>query len=182
MSELVNDLLALVAREDRATLAALRRGLGKQPGTAGEMFPFVIPRLPPLNGGGRPDGGWPWSHACCFIVATLFASHPENLEHGERWQRNFGASVRRLKSAVGEGAQGPERRFVALLNAEVEDVDDYLRPMVGLLRAHAIPVDWEQLLTDLVNWGSPSRWVQTRWAKSFWQPDLEPASDSSDDA
>lgn len=39
----VDALNRLVAREDRAALAALRRGLGKPPGTVAEMYPLVEP-------------------------------------------------------------------------------------------------------------------------------------------
>jgi CRISPR system Cascade subunit CasB len=36
-------LVALYEQEDRAALAALRRGLGKPPGETMEMHPYVVP-------------------------------------------------------------------------------------------------------------------------------------------
>lgn len=182
MDLLISGLLQLAERQDRATLAALRRGLGKLPGTAGEMYPFVIPRLPPDTTTRANAGAWSWPQQCRFIVASLFAWHPEYLDQGERWQRNFGASVRRLRQTLGETADGPERRFVALLNAEAEDLPDHLRHVIGLLRANTISVDWQQLLDDLVEWNKPTRTTQTRWAKAFWRAADEPDEEASPDA
>ena len=159
----------LADKEDRATLAALRRGLGKPPGSAGEMHPFVIPRLPKSTG-----PGWNWEQECCFIVASLFAWHPENLDAGAPWERNFGASAKELGLKPGR-LEGVERRFVALLNAESVDVPDHLRTMVGLLKTEAVRVDWEQLLSDLTRWDDPERRVQIRWAKAFWQGSVDEA-------
>jgi CRISPR system Cascade subunit CasB len=165
MTALVSDLVKLVEHEDRATLAALRRGLGKPPGSAGEMYPFVIPRLAERQ---RDLPGWSWEEQCHFIVAALFAWHSVRPDAGEQRGRDFGASARRLKEAM-PNADGPERRFVALLNAEREDVPEHLRSMIGLLRAHEIAVDWERLLADLTRWSAPSRHVQAAWARSFWR-------------
>src|SRR5205085_1234501 len=63
---------------------------------------------------------------------------------------------------------GIERRFVALLAADREDVDDHLRAALGLLRQHDVPVNWLELLRDLGDWKRPERDVQRRWARSFW--------------
>ena len=167
----IRDLMTLVKpkHEDRATLAALRRGLGKPPGMAGEMHAFVIPRLPELPA----HPGWIWEEKCYFIVASLFAWHPENIAAGRSWERSFGASARALKSALKIGPNEPDRiatRLVALLNANSEDLPEYLRSMVGLFRAHSIAIDWEQLLRDLRWWDDPERAVQTKWAKAYWAP------------
>ena len=37
----INYLESVLKRDDRAILAHLRRGLGKEPGTAMEMFPYI---------------------------------------------------------------------------------------------------------------------------------------------
>lgn len=185
LTSLIKDLLELERREDRAALAALRRGLGKEPGTAGEMYPFVLPRLPTSEKEDAYERGWSWRQKCHFIVASLFAWHPVQLTTGERWQRNFGASIARLKQDREGMEAGVERRFVALLNAEPEDLPDHLRTMVGLLKANDIGVDWEMLLTDLQGWSRSGRPVQTKWAKAFWRPfdeqnDNEPPGESED--
>jgi CRISPR type I-E-associated protein CasB/Cse2 len=55
-------------REDRGALAALRRGLGQPPGTAREMYPYVVRWLPAEASAQR--------EAAYFLVAALFAYHP----------------------------------------------------------------------------------------------------------
>jgi CRISPR system Cascade subunit CasB len=136
MSHLVSYLRDAKKREDRATLAALRRGVGKAPGEAPEMFPHLIPRIP------EPSSRW--AEQCHYLVASLFALHPLDWTgEASGWtERNFGSSARRLKAAS-KGSEGPERRFVALLGAHMDDIGSHLRSMVGLLKANDVPVDWE---------------------------------------
>ena len=150
---LVSHLKKLAAEVDRAALAALRRGLGKPPGTVPATYPFVVPFLP-ANAG--PDRVRPY-----FVVASLFALHPHSCT-GE----SFGRTYERLK-------ESPSRdiRFRALLNAGPAELSGHLRQAVSLLSAsQEIPVDWEMLLNHLRSWTNPRRWVQQRWARDYWTP------------
>lgn len=151
------------ARGDRAALAALRRGLGKEPGEAPEMFPVLLPLLP-------EDRLFPRDERVAYLVATLFAFHPETWPAASRhrWRSNLGASMRRLARQT--ESNGPERRFIALLNSDEPDLPHHLRGIVGLLRAAEDPiwVDWSQLTRDLLRWTRPDREVQRRWAHAFW--------------
>jgi CRISPR system Cascade subunit CasB len=148
---------------DRAALAALRRGLGKEPGEAPEVFPVLLPLLPEE----------PLPHRqqqVVFLVASLFALHPLSWPGpaNERWRRNLGASLRRLDEGSDSG--GPQRRFVALLNCETGDLPHHLRGIIGLLKSAdpPIPIEWGQLTRDLLRWDSPDRLTQQRWATAFW--------------
>jgi CRISPR system Cascade subunit CasB len=118
-----------------------------------------------------------WEEDAHVLLAGLFALHPDSeWPRSERkpWKSNLGDSWRRLANDV--ESEGPERRFVALINAERDDVGEHLRHAVYLLRDHGIPVDWSQLLRDLLRWDAPDRTVQRRWSRSFWStsrgPDL----------
>ncbi len=159
-------------REDRAALAALRRGLGKSPGTALGMAPFVEPWVHGLKR---------WERCCYYMVASFFASHPgrREIEHAARdrknGRRNLGhAFVGVVNACTKDGAQPEsarkrvERHFTALLNAHCEDLPRRLRHAVSLARSHDIPVDYLTLLRDLRFWDNDSRWVQQRWAAAFW--------------
>lgn len=175
ISRLVQGLERLVPRDgvegsgrngDRAALAALRRGLGKEPGEAPEVFPVLMPLLPeaPL---------WPWPERVAYLIASLFALHPLSWSKASRGRHrsNLGASMRQLAGEAGEAeSNGPERRFVALLNSDVADLPDHLRGIVGLLKSAdpPIPVDWAQLARDLLYWSDADREVQRRWATAFW--------------
>lgn len=159
----VERLQTLVEREDRAALAALRRGLGKRLGEAAELYPYVIPWLAP--------GASDWEEERFNLVASLFAWHqrswaPGDGIWGESRYTNLGASFARLRHVA--DSNSTEQRFVALLNCRREDLREYLRHAVGLLRAHEIPIDWAQLLRDLDGWEWNSRVVQRSWAKAFW--------------
>src|SRR3954471_6536190 len=103
----VEYLQGLAAADDRAALAALRRGLGKQPGEAFEAYRYVVPWLPPEPRFGEEEA--------LFLTAALFAWHPLGWAPAadERRARNLGASVRRLADRVDSGSI--ERRFLALL-------------------------------------------------------------------
>jgi CRISPR system Cascade subunit CasB len=148
-------------QKNLAALAALRRGLGKSPGEAAEMFPYVVPYI--------PDYLPPYRQDDYFLVASLFAAHQVIWRHtGDRREpTNLGASFRWLHAAFESGSI--EKRFVALLNAEHSDLPEHLRHGISLLKAHEIPVDWERLLRDLAWWDSERRSVQRAWANAYWR-------------
>ena len=141
-------------------LAALRRGLGKPPGTVAEMYPYVMQYLPERASRSEEDA--------YFLIAALFAWHQLDWTTGERFkkQRNFGASFRRL--AVSADSQSLEKRFVALLDARREDLPEHLRHAIGLLKSKEIPVDWVQLLEQVSVWDRDDRHVQRAWAGAYW--------------
>lgn len=170
-------LEGLHEREDRAALAALRRGLGKRPGEAAEMHPYVVPWLPP--------DAMPGQEETYYLIASLFAWHPTGWPAGAhpREATNLGASFARLAQRAESGSL--EGRFVALLNCHQEDLPAHLRRAVGLLKSKEIPVDWAQLLSDVRSWGWESRSVQLEWARAFWggrreSPPSQPSQPSPD--
>ena len=67
-----------------------------------------------------------------------------------------------------------ERRFTVLLAAHPDDVGDHLRQAISFLKSQDIPINWHQLLRDLVAWGHPDRFVQQQWARGFWGRGTEP--------
>ena len=142
-------------KDDRGALASLRRGLGQEPGTAPEMYRYVVPLL--------PENPPPWKEISFYLIAALFASHPKSTNKG-----NLG---NHLASARADGnEEALERRFTALLSAHPDDLPDYLRQTISLLKSKEVPVNWNQLLSDL-QWWSHSEYgnsVRKRWATSFW--------------
>ena len=149
-------LKGLEKRQDRAALANLRRGLGKSPKSVMEMYPYLGQFL-------YNDSKHDYETAV-FIVAALFAYYPDAPGNAG----NLGDSVRQLKGD--SDSKSIEKRFVALLNAEAEDLPYYLRQMIGLLKSDQKPiaVNWNRLFKDVKNWNSDKRYVQTAWARSFW--------------
>ncbi len=157
-SEFVRNLQAIRDRKDRGALAALRQGLGREPGTVVAMFPIVEPRL-------RKDAG-EWERQVSYLIASLFASHPSGGGRG-----NLGESLRSVKSAQHSDAM--DARFAALLDSHPEDLPDHLRHAVSLCESKEVPVDWLQLLHDVLRWNDHGRSVQRRWAGSYWSASEE---------
>ncbi len=140
--------------KDSAALAHLRRGLGRKPGAAMEMYPYVGRFL-------THETKQSYESAV-FIVAALFAFYPD----AKNASGNLGASLRQLK----DKSDSIEKRFVALLNAEADELPYHLRQMIGLLKSgeKPIPVNWEQLFKDIQHWNNDQRFVQRKWAEQFW--------------
>jgi CRISPR system Cascade subunit CasB len=155
----IEALVALYKQEDRAALAALRRGLGRLPGETMEMHRYVAPFTQRLTR--KQEDAY-------YLIAALFGLYP-----GESWtssegrlRTSLGASLRWLVNE--SGSESVERRLVALLNAHVDDLPEHLRQTISLLKSQDIPVDWRQLLRDVINWDDDDRFVQRNWSKAFW--------------
>jgi CRISPR system Cascade subunit CasB len=149
---------------DRGALAVLRRALQRPPGDDPAAFPFVVPYL--------EDAKSRWEEDAAFLVASLFASHPDAGGSG-----TLGKAFRTL--AAKTNGESVERRFVALLGARGEPLHHHLRHAVSLLRAGGVPVGWARLLTDVLWWEKGDGSVQRRWAKDFWGYTRETESDKA---
>ena len=170
--EFIGQLQKLVDAEDRAALARLRHSLAFAPGEYVHAFPFVERFTATLSGTRR---------RLYFLVAGLFATHPERSTDP---QENLGRSLKRLYLEQHE-SPSTEKRFLALLEADDEQLPEHLRHLVGLLRAKGIPVNWERLLQDLLNrqyeQDQGADTTKQRWAQSFYRPLAEtPESQSTE--
>lgn len=162
-NEFIGYLLSLAeeGREDRGALADLRSGLGKEPGEMARVHKHVVDYLPEKNG----DDRW------YYLTATLFGWFPE---HRQRCSLGMAFGVLKEKS------RSMESRFVALLNAHPDDLDDHLRQAVSLLKANEEPIDWYWLFEDLLSWDHSEKRVQLRWAREFYRSNAGKAGSASD--
>jgi len=142
--------LAKEGQEDRGALADLRSGLGKEPGEMARVHKHVVPYLPDKS----------YNDRRYYVTAALFGSFPKHLSG-----HSLGAAFRPLRAK----SDSMEARFVALLNAHPDDLDDHLRHAVSLLKANEQPLDWFRLLDDLIQWDHPEGRVQLRWARDFYK-------------
>lgn len=164
----VSRLEELIEKQDRGALATLRRGLGRQPGSVREMDPYVLKYIP----AGTPE----YRENAYYLAAALFAEWHQGKEQLSSNPRgNFGGSLRLLVeretndgSTQEEVEKRIEKRLIALLNCHREDLPEHLRHLTSLLKSHDVPVNWTQLLKDILNWSSEKRWVQRNWSRSFW--------------
>lgn len=94
-----------------------------------------------------------------YLVAALYA-----LKDGEHQEG------RSLAQALGEkrneGSENLEKRLLALLDSDHDQLPYRLRQLVKLVEGG---IDFEQLLKDLVDWSDSKRDVQIRWAMEFYR-------------
>lgn len=164
----VDYLVGLKKQENRSALAALRSGLGKKPGEATRMYPFVLSFMP-------KDESKSWVIESVFLTASLFASHPSHdAEIG-----NLGSS---LRTAVRDkhGEKGVSRRLVALLDADPEDVSRHIAGLVSLCASANVPINWVTFSKDvqqLISHSPEGRdRVRLKWALHFWGSDMQTKS------
>jgi CRISPR system Cascade subunit CasB len=146
--------LAAPGSEDRASLARLKRAVGRSLAESTSLMPFFYRRLPPTVRGRSVEESY-------FLVATLFPFAPG------RWEGDLGVSLGLLRARSGISEEGVDRRVAVLLDAASPELPFRLRQMVCLLAHHGLPLDWRRLLEDLRWWDHPERWVQKRWARSY---------------
>jgi CRISPR system Cascade subunit CasB len=147
--------------ENRGALAALRRGLGQPPGTAPDMYRYVVPVL--------PQDAYPgsWAERSYYLIAALYATHSAGGGAGN--MGNHFAAHLDLQNPDRNDAI--ERRFIALLTAHPEDLHIYLRQAIAFLCSKETPVNWHQFMWDVLALGYPDRssGVRKRWADAFWR-------------
>ncbi|MDR7556563.1 MAG: type I-E CRISPR-associated protein Cse2/CasB [Armatimonadota bacterium] len=142
-------------RKDRGAMAALRRILAFNPGEWGDAraYRYVEPFV-------QDEDGWRWQ--AYYLVAGLYALHPD----GEK------PSLAEAVSQVWQEEDRPpslEGRFLALLDADSDQLPDRLRRVVAYLKSKRKGVNYQRLLEDLLGWFSPDRRVQRRWAREFYR-------------
>jgi CRISPR system Cascade subunit CasB len=180
-AQYLGEVAARAARNEstaRATLAALRRGAGKELGAAPEMFPYLVPWTAELD---------QRTQEAYYLVASLFALHPatwpapEGEQYRDVWRRNFGASMRRVALDDTQDVQGTstERRVVTLLASDWDSLPTRLRHAVSLCAARDVPVAWDTLLPELLHWDHTRRRTQLDWARAFWY--VSPATSADED-
>lgn len=127
--------------------AALRRSLAFEPGAYPPAFPFVEPFV-------KGEG---WRREAYYLVAALYAMKDGAYQEG-----------RTLAQALREASQDSanvEKRFLALLDADRDQIAFRLRQTVGLVEGG---LDFARLLDDLIYWFDSERRVQARWAREFY--------------
>ncbi len=156
---------------ERAELAELRRSLAFEAGTHAPAFRIVENFAMHTSSRFESD--------MYYLVAGLFAlverPNPDKpVPYLE--PRNLGLSVAELFVAR-QKSKSIEDRFIALLDADIDQVQYRLRQMIALLKDTAL-IDWVELLKDLKYWNAESKTTQRKWAKSFYRH-INTATDTS---
>lgn len=144
-----------------AAKAALRRSLAFDPGAWPGAFAYVEPWV--INSG-------PWERQATYLVAGLQA-----LSRAQSANGDLGSAAAALRKSTDSASV--EQRFLALLDADADELPHRLRQMVTLMSSANIAPDWGTLRKDLRWWRNGERTVQQRWARSYYRHEL-PQNDS----
>lgn len=105
-----------------------------------------------------------------FLVATLFPL----AEGGTKG--DLGDALRQARTD--KNAKGLDRRVESLLDADPTQLAFRLRQAVHFVQSCRKKVNWAQLLEDLLAWDHPDRYVQQRWARSYYAEPVEKSTQS----
>ena len=158
------------ARIDSGVQAQLRRALLEDdPSQYPPIFHLVEPHI--------PNDSTEAVRKAYYLVASLFGLAEKEHDAEELRPRiKLAQAISRYnyKDEAGDDGLSPtERRFLALLDADRDELPYRLRQIVRMLTTGSErisqPLDWAGLLKDLKYWNSSNRSVQTRWAKEFYR-------------
>lgn len=154
MSKFIEWLEGLNAKDTKVR-AVLRRSLAFDPGTFIAAFPYIEPFA--------GKGDYAWRRVMLYLVSGLWAAHIREGENREPLSFGRACAAHQLAS----GSTSTERRFIALLDADEDQLPHRLRQMVALLKDQ--PIDFEALLTDLTYWTDEQKRTQIKWARDFYR-------------
>jgi len=157
-------LTSLNKEEDRGALAVLRRGVAGDPLLDLNLRRLIAHKVPDEVRDTPREGVY-------YLVAALYGFHPWDTDTG-----NFGDHMKRISKARSD-SDAAERRFTALINARLSDLNAPLRQAVMMIRQQQeqrIPINWSALLVDLLRWDHPQKISQRAWANSFWAYERPP--------
>lgn len=155
----------------RATLAQLRRGVGKTPGELPELWGVFLNKLNPelVSNNGIPSSA-EWA---IYLSLTLFAMHQQGSGESVHQEKiSVGAAAARLMTENTDDARKRVlRRFGPAVTAkDMPELSHHLRGLVQLFKANGIRLDYVKLAEDLYDFQNPERRraVQLRWGQDFY--------------
>lgn len=147
-----------------AELSQLRRGVGREPGSAPGMWPFYTR----LTGAGEVTPALHAEH----VALTLFGMHQQSADRlMHRRGTSVGAAALELRRTGRYSEDAVDRRMAASASAStLGSLAVHLRGLVQQLSVVRLTLDYDRLLDDLVRWQNPSGagTVRRRWGGDFY--------------
>ncbi|OGP23550.1 MAG: type I-E CRISPR-associated protein Cse2/CasB [Deltaproteobacteria bacterium GWC2_56_8] len=141
--------------KDTKVRAVLRRSLAFDPGRFAPAYPYVEPFIK------NDDNSW--RREVFYLVAGLWAAHWRQGRTGS--PMSIGKACAAYQSAG--NSTNTERRFIAMLDADCDQLPYRLRQMLALLKDHVI--DFDALLKGLLYWKDDQKRTQNSWARDFYR-------------
>jgi len=158
----------------KATLARLRRGIGKTPGSLPDLWEITLSDLPEaLQGIGEEPTHGEWA---VHTALTLYALHQQGRDPKKQSMNRegefLGTAVRRLLEYDKNNEDAVMRRFHAVaVSDSFERFSWQLRGLILLIRAKDIPLDYPALTQDLYWFQFPDRrdGIRLKWGQDFYR-------------
>ncbi len=144
-----------LSKKDTRVRAVLRRSLAFDPGAFVPAYPYVESFLK-----GEDNS---WRREMFYLVAGLWAAH---------WREGLAGAPLSIGKAcaayqMASGSTSTEHRFIALLDADRDQLPHRLRQIIALLKEQ--PIDFDTLLTGLLYWNDDQKRTQNLWARDFYR-------------
>jgi CRISPR system Cascade subunit CasB len=159
----------------RASLAKLRRGIGKPPGSLSNIWEFTLQSLPEEFMSTRDEPTY--AQWASYTAITLFALHQQGKDPNSapmsvsNWP--LGSAVSKLAYARGEGSEDAiKKRFDAVVTADsVEELAHHLRGIIQLLKSEGIPLDYPDLAEDIYKFQFPDMrdGIRLKWGQDYFR-------------
>lgn len=157
--------LEKISEGDARVRAVLRRSLAFEPGTYPSSYPYVEPFV--------KDEDSAWKREVLYLVAGLWALHRKEGNAGKAFSLGKACALYQLD----RGSESTERRFIALLGSDRDQLPNRLRQMISLLKEQ--PIDFDDLLKRLLYWSDDKKGSQNAWARDFYRT-LNPIKESEE--
>jgi CRISPR system Cascade subunit CasB len=141
--------------KDTKVRAVLRRSLAFDPGAFAPAYPYVEPFVQDYDNS--------WRREMLYLVAGVWAAHWREGQMGQLM--SIGTACATYQAA--SGSTSTERRFIALLDSDRDQLPYRLRQMIALLKEQV--VDFDALLNGLLSWNDDQKRTQNTWARDFYQ-------------
>jgi len=157
----------------RATLANLRKGIGKQPGSLPTLWDITFSGIPvdSLSKDSEPTKE-EWAIHTCL---TLFALHQQGKDIEQQCMSKegefLGISLRKLIASE-EDEKRIKRRFDAASTADsLKEFSFHLRGLIQILRSENLPLDYPMLAKELFLFQIPDARdsIRLKWGRDFYR-------------
>lgn len=149
-----NKLLSLTGRsqpEIRASLANLRRGVGRKPGELPQLYGEFLEGMPETmySNGNEPS----YAEWAVYMAVTLYALHQQSKDIHEnnmnREKISLGEAASKLAADKDDRERIWRRFYVVAASEDMQEMSYHLRGMIQLLRDKDITLDYPRLAKDL---------------------------------
>ncbi|MER6548636.1 type I-E CRISPR-associated protein Cse2/CasB [Streptomyces sp. NPDC001250] len=189
-----------LCRDDPGARIALRSGLRRGMDDVPRMHRFVSPRLP--HNRRAPESEQRAYYAVAAMIAaqprSTFTVHDAEQQLDEAPQAGdptpavrYGTSLGLAFALAVTESPGRERemrestaesRLNLLTRQSLNGLHRHLPAAVGYLRDVDVPIDWAQLLADLIAWPAQSGRISRRWLQDYYRQRTQSLRDQANKA